>query len=148
MLMAVGVAIYVYAQTLEPVETLQVEYEALVTLPNGSVVYADVADSTPERTRGLSGREALKPFEGMLFVHDQLEVPNYWMPDMNFSIDIIWLVDDEIVGFSKNAIPEDPAQTYYSPEIPINMVLEVNAGFVEENELIVGDFLDIEFVEE
>jgi uncharacterized membrane protein (UPF0127 family) len=146
LILGVGVVVALAIQTQEPIRLSESSYEALITLPNASVVYVDVADSEKERVQGLSGRTSLGTFEGMLFLYEDLVTPNYWMPDMHFPIDLIWMVDGQILGFSEQAEPEDPPVTYYTPEKPINQVLEVNAGFVQENQLVVGEILDIELL--
>lgn len=95
---------------------------------------------TPEtQVEGLSGRSILKEDEGMLFVFDKFELHNFWMKEMNFPIDIIWLNKNfEIVYIQKNAQPESFPETF-GPEKETKYVLEVIAGFCEKNNLKVGD---------
>ena len=82
--------------------------------------------------------------EGLLFIHEQTETPSYWMKDMQFPIDFIWLKDNQIVDITENAPTEDPPTTYYTPKTPINQVLEVNAGYVAKQGLKIGQILDIQ----
>jgi len=77
----------------------------------------------------------------MLFVFDGYYIPTFVMRDMLFSIDIIWIKDDMVVGFEKN-MPRselDKDLIAYQPKNFINYVLEVNAGFVEQNNIKIGD---------
>jgi uncharacterized membrane protein (UPF0127 family) len=107
----------------------------------------EVAASLDQQMQGLSNRKFLEPTAGMLFVYKDLVSPGFWMKDMNFSIDIIWVKDNTVVGWTV-AHPEligKELPIYYPPE-PINRVFEVNAGTVEKIDLKIGD--TIEFSEQ
>jgi uncharacterized protein len=107
-----------------------------------------VADTISKWSRGLSIFDKIDEDEGMLFIFNNKQIPQFWMKDMKFPIDIIWIDDSEIVGFHQNLQPpSSPNQTLetYSPPKPINYVLEVNAGFVEKHELEVGDSVRLNF---
>jgi len=54
------------------------------------------------------------------------------MKDMNYPIDIIWIRDNQVVGFVESAPMPVLGQELprYQPDEPINYVLEVPAGFV------------------
>jgi len=113
-------------------------------------IFVDVARSDEEKARGLSGKKSLNENEGMLFIFDQKYQPSFWMFDMNFPLDIIWISDDVIVDIDRNVpIPKPNTLDYqlplYTPEKPINYVLEVNAGFCEKNSIEVGDSVEFNF---
>ena len=55
------------------------------------LVCASVADTPEARQQGLSGRAGLGESEGMLFVFPKDGEYAFWMKDMRFSIDILWL---------------------------------------------------------
>lgn len=109
------------------------------------VIPVEVAKTEMQRKRGLSNKESLPEGQGVLFVFAQKDIrPPFWMKDMNFAIDIIWIDDDKIVEIDKNIQPPakdtpDSELTLYTPNQPIDYVLEVNAGFSEENNIEVGD---------
>jgi uncharacterized membrane protein (UPF0127 family) len=115
----------------------------VVIFPGGTIV-VEIADSEAERRSGLSGRAGLASGRGMLFLHEDSAVQSYWMKGMSFAIDIIWIDDDEIVGFVEEAQPEDPPETVYVSPGPVDKVLEVPAGFVALHALEIGAILDIE----
>lgn len=117
---------------------------ARIVFPNGTVVSSGVAESKEERSLGLSGHAPLVENEGLLFLFPKEVIPSFWMKDMGFPIDIIWIAGDRVEGFAQNAQPETPPTTYYKSKTPVNRVLEVSAGFVEENQVQEGDRLDIE----
>jgi hypothetical protein len=110
-------------------------------------VDVEVARSANEISRGLSGREKLSENEGMLFVFENKTQPAFWMIDMNFDLDIIWIADGEIVYIHENVSAPAPGTPdsqlpRYSPPNLINYVLEVNAGFSERNGIEVGESID------
>ncbi|MAF79659.1 hypothetical protein CL629_01115 [bacterium] len=123
--------------------------ETLVSVSVGENVFeAEVADSIEERSRGLSGREGLEDGRGMLFLFEYPAVQGFWMKDMKFPIDIIWVLDGEVIGFEENVpmplfdISESELPVYFSPE-EVDMVLEIGAHEVERLGIEVGDLVDI-----
>ena len=84
-----------------------------------------VVDTPKERTRGLSGTTTLAPNEGMLFVFEEVGLHGFWMKDMNYAIDILWLNDElKPVGVTKNISP-DSFPTIFYPPVPVRYVLEI-----------------------
>ena len=103
------------------------------------LITVEISNTQEKRMRGLSGREYLPKKTGMLFVFDKIERHGIWMKDMNFSIDIIWINEnDEIIYIIENAQPESYPDVFL-PLTPSKYVLEVNAGFVKENKIKMGD---------
>ena len=109
---------------------------------NGAVLDIELAKSGREQTQGLSGRESLAENQGMLFVYRPPSRPPFWMKDMLFGIDLIWVSDNwEITQISKNVSPDTFPQTF-SPVLPTSFVLEVSAGFAKKHNIFVGDRLE------
>ena len=99
----------------------------------------EVADTDQKRVQGLSGRPSLAKNEGILFVFEEPGRYGFWMKDMNFSIDIIWIGQDKKVVEIMNTIaPETFPEVFYSKEF-IQYVVETRAGFVKQNGIMVGD---------
>jgi uncharacterized protein len=118
---------------------------ASITLSDGAELEVEVARTLPERIKGLSDRANIGQYDGMLFIHPNTDTHSYWMKDMNFDIDIVWILDDAIVDISKNLEPEEPAETLYSPKTAANTVLELKAGEADNLGLTTGQKLDIKF---
>ena len=56
--------------------------------------------------KGLAVKDQLKENEAMFFVFDKPEKHSFWMKDMNFPIDIIWLDStDKVVHIEQNLQP-------------------------------------------
>jgi hypothetical protein len=105
----------------------------------GQNVKVDLALTSAEHSRGLSGRSILNKDEGMLFVFVKSGRYYFWMKEMNFPIDIVWFTKDmKIIYIKKNANPLLYPETY-GPSVNSKYVLEVPAGFADKNNLKVGD---------
>lgn len=107
-----------------------------------SAITVELADTYEKRVQGLSGREELKKNTGMFFIFDKPDKYGIWMKDMKFALDIIWLDQyGEIIFIEENVSPDTYPKTFV-PDKPAAYVLEVNAGFVEEKHLELGDKID------
>ena len=106
-------------------------------------------DTDEERSVGLSRFDSLNTNDGMLFTFDQENIkPPFWMKDMKFPIDIIWINDNIIIQIDKDVQPAQEGTPesellLYLPEEPVDYVLEVNAGHTERNNINVGDEVEI-----
>ncbi len=111
----------------------------------GSKLQVEVADAFNTRKQGLSNRAQLKWEHGMLFVFNNYAKYAFWMKDMRFPIDIIWIKDDTIVDIHHRvAIPQNNQNLKrYHPSQAVNYVLEVNAGWVKQNKIKIGDKIKI-----
>ncbi|MFZ3015529.1 MAG: DUF192 domain-containing protein [Minisyncoccia bacterium] len=103
------------------------------------ILKVDLALTPKSQEQGLSGRDSLKEDEGMLFVFEKKGKYSFWMKDMNFPIDIIWIGKDlRVIYIKKNAQPESFPETFGADQ-DANFVLEVISGFSEKNNLKEGD---------
>lgn len=107
-----------------------------------TVVQAEVVASPEKLYLGLGGRRHLPWGTGMLFVLPSREVQTFCMRGMLIPIDIIWIDQNRVIGWHENLQPQDPG-TFTSPG-PVNLVLEVPAGFVAATGLRVGTKLTME----
>ena len=79
---------------------------------------------------------------GMYFIFDKPDYHSFWMKDMRFPIDIIFINDGKIVTIYKNVpIPTSETQLppIYRPTNPVDHVLEINAGLADKYSFQVGD---------
>ena len=107
----------------------------------GVRIRAELATSSAAIQKGLSGRAALEADAGMLFIFPQADRYRFWMPDMHFPLDIIWIYNGIITDMDEDVSDTfDPAHPdFYSPSSPVHYVLEVNAGFARKHGLHIGD---------
>lgn len=87
-----------------------------------------------ERRQGLMGLPGLGEREGMLFVYEKPARYPYWMKDMLFAIDIIYINNGRIVDMALNMPPPKPgeAPASFRPAEPAERVLEVAAGTAQK----------------
>lgn len=122
---------------------------AVVVTPTGQVITADIANTPSARAKGLSGRASLAPDQGMLFLFDRPSIPTFWMPNMKFAIDIVWLNGNRVISVSEGVQPESGVPVLrYSPDAPVNRVLEVPEGVAAASGMVAGAELDIQLPSE
>jgi uncharacterized membrane protein (UPF0127 family) len=104
----------------------------------------EVVNTDQSIRQGLSGRETIGS-DGMLFIFSQKYRQNFWMKEMLFDLDLVWLSDLQVVEITRN-VPKPPQPSTpesqlpnYAPQTPINMVLELPAGEAKKMKLQVGD---------
>lgn len=103
--------------------------------------HVTIAQSKAQRERGLSGRSVLAENEGMLFLFPSEDIYSFWMPDMHFPLDIIWINQNKIVEIARLQAPsaDHPTPESYTPSQKADRVVELNAGSTEKFDLHVGD---------
>ncbi len=105
----------------------------------GTRVNVDLATTQDEQSKGLSGRVGLQDHTGMLFVFERPDRYAFWMKDMKFAIDMIWISEDlHVVYIKKDAKPELYPETY-GPSTNAKYVLEVASGFSDTYHIKEGD---------
>lgn len=102
-----------------------------------------VANDPSELSQGLMNVTGLPENEGMLFVFNNEAIRSFWMKNTLISLDIIFLNKDfEVVTIQENTIVNQTEILYKSTE-PAQLVLEVNAGWAERNQIKVGSKLEV-----
>lgn len=98
---------------------------------------AEIADNYEKRKKGLGGRNGLCQNCAMLFEFPTKGKYSFWMKDMEFPLDIIWISNGKIVHMEKNI--KSDFQNILNPEKEADMVLEINAGKADSMGLQIGD---------
>ena len=111
----------------------------------GQSVKVDLALTPLEQEQGLSGRTELGPNEGMLFVFDTPGKYSFWMKDMLFPIDMIWLAPDSRVVYVKKDARSESYPESFTPNEEAKYVLEVSSGFSERYNLQIGDRAEFKY---
>lgn len=102
-----------------------------------------IADTDKERMKGLSGVRTLGKNEGVLFIFSLPGRYGFWMKDMQFSLDFIYLRDKKVVEVIKDVSPDTYPASIES-RLPADSILEVKAGFVDRENIKVGDSLELD----
>jgi uncharacterized membrane protein (UPF0127 family) len=118
-----------------------------LTFPKGKI-YAEVVDTPASREQGLSGRSELKDDEGMLFIFEHPGKYGFWMKDMTFPIDIIWINQDGVVVHIEREVTPDSYFNFNPPKTFVNTpeakyVLELANGGSEKYGIYLGTKVSI-----
>lgn len=105
-----------------------------------------LANSDKDRMIGLSEKSSMPQDYGMLFEFEKADYYPFWMKNMKFPIDIIFIKDNKIVTIYQNLQPPASAEDslpILKPESEANKVLEINAGLSQKYNLKKGDEVQI-----
>ena len=113
------------------------------TLRSGDIILtAEVAKSIEEQSVGLGNREYLPEREGMLFILSGNGPHRFWMKNVQFPLDMLWIdKNKKIVLINHNIPPESYPETFIGPP-SARYVLEVQGGYSKKKSLKIGDFWD------
>jgi uncharacterized membrane protein (UPF0127 family) len=105
-------------------------------------IQAEIVSSFAARELGLMFRESLADDRGMLFIFEEEGSHGFWMKNMRFPLDIIWLNSNKkIVDIKENIFPCGQSCEILTPKTKAKYVLEVNAGFVQRNKIKIGELV-------
>jgi len=104
-------------------------------------VKAEVVNTPQQMAKGLMFRESLSTNKAMLFVYTDEQIRSFWMKNMNFDIDIIFLDKNRNIVSIKEKAPACKTLTcpHYSSALPAMYAVEVISGFAGEFNLKIGD---------
>lgn len=108
----------------------------------------EIATTSAQQQLGLSGRASLPKNQGMLFIFTTADRYPFWMKDMQFPLDMIYINNDKIVDVFQNVpIPKstdtDTTLPRIIPNSPANQVLEINQGLVKQYGFKIGDAVKV-----
>ena len=130
------------------VQSREFEYaHAKVITESGISINVEVSDTPEKRSLGLGKRDKLLKGWGMLFVFQERIPHHFWMKDMQFPIDIIWIDNRRIVYLAENVPPSENGSSpiVLKPTRPSNFVLEIEAGGAKALGLKLGQKLRYHF---
>jgi hypothetical protein len=113
---------------------------------NQKTFSVDVAKSDSEQEKGLSIYNKIPEDKGMIFVFSKADYYPFWMKDMKFAIDIIYIKDNKIVDIFQNVSPpKSPEEklTIIKPKEKSDKVLEINANLSSKYNFKKGDLVII-----
>lgn len=104
---------------------------------------AEIANTPALRTMGLSIRPNLPAHTGMLFIFESGKASNFWMKEMRFPLDFVWIgADCTVVDVTENVpnpdSPTSPLPLYASNQ-PAAFNFEINGGEAKAMGLAIGD---------
>ena len=84
----------------------------------------------------------------MLFVYDSDAPRTFWMPDMHFPLDMVWISSDCAVAAVTANVPHPAPDTprsdlpIYPSQVPVRFVLEINAGQAAQHGIAPGTLVE------
>lgn len=100
-------------------------------LVDKQVLEVEVVNTSASITQGLSGRSELGA-DGMLFVFPEARQTTFWMKEMTFDLDLVWIFNDLVFEITQDVPHPEPNTSLnflprYSPRSKVEMVLELDA---------------------
>ena len=107
------------------------------------VLKIETVTTSQAMAKGLGGRDILCQNCGMLFEYPDYQIRHFWMKDMKFPLDVLWLAGNRVVGLQENIpIKTNNGQVVrFQSNAPSDMVLEVNAGWIRSQGVKTGDMV-------
>jgi uncharacterized membrane protein (UPF0127 family) len=124
-------------------------YRQVNVIVNGVVLVADIAATDEQRSKGLSVKDGLAENEAMLFVLDNEGEHTFWMKNMKFPIDIIWIDTDKTVVHIEHNLQPCSSELFcptYKPNDESLYVLETVGGFAERHDIVKGTIVEFELM--
>jgi len=122
-------------------------YKKTTILKYGDLVFeTEVRDTVKGRKIGLMNYDTLEKNQAMLFVFKQSDYYGFWMKNMKFPIDILWLDEDYKIVDIRNEVP--PCETeecaIYKPGKKAKYVLEIYSNLTNELNMSTGEIINRE----
>ena len=121
-------------------QILNQKTEAILRI-NNQPIKVELAKTDEEITNGLSGREKLEENSGMLFIFNKAGNYPFWMKEMKFSLDAIFVNGQKVVDLVENIpFPKNNEQPQaFGVKADFDKVLEVNSGTIKRLNIKIGD---------
>lgn len=137
----------------------QIKTSPITTLSAETVQYArsgvrigdktfsvELALTSEQQALGLGQRDSLAENSGMLFVFKPASRQTFWMKDMRFDLDMVWIADGKILDITRHApAPKEGTMAgelpTYSPKTEADYVLEINSG--QADGMKIGDRVEV-----
>jgi uncharacterized membrane protein (UPF0127 family) len=132
-----GAAKPTYVQTDKPKKKMS-ESTEFITLP----LEIEIPNNIRDFNLGLMFRESLDVNSGMLFIFDEVAEQSFHMTETKIPLDIAFIREDGTIESIKELEPYDENPVASDGEVLC--ALEVNRGWFAENNVEVGDVIDIE----
>jgi uncharacterized membrane protein (UPF0127 family) len=111
---------------------------------NGHVFSLYLAQTSQEQSIGLAKYKSIGQNQGMIFLFDKSDYYSFWMKDMKFPIDIIFISGNKVVDvFDKVPVSPNENLPVYTTKTKADKVLEINAGLAKKYEIKIGNIVNI-----
>lgn len=115
-------------------------------LINGKSFEVEIAKTDAQKEKGLAKYKKISDNFAMEFPFEKIGYYSFWMKDMKFSIDIIYVNKNKIVQIFKN-VPYPKSDNLplviYKSSVLADTVLEINGGLSQKYDFKKGDNIKI-----
>ncbi len=119
-------------------------FEPLIPWQIGSrVVFASLANTQETRTLGLSYTSELPPDIVKVFIFDTDERWSFWMKEMHYPIDIVWVTASGTVAHIESQVMPETYPESFTPGVPTRYVIETVPGLLDSAGVEVGEAIDM-----
>ncbi len=122
-----------------PVHSITLQKSSHVISIRGNAIRVSIANTEKLRAQGLSGRTGLASDEGMLFIFPKEGMYAFWMKDMLFSIDIVWIASDGTIVDMYEHVSPDTYPRAFMPQKQARYVLELPSNYIHAHGIMEGD---------
>lgn len=94
-----------------------------------------IANTDETRSQGYSNHQPIGFNEGLLFVFEKPDIYPFWMKEMLFDLDFIFVKNGQIVYLLKNIkapVNNNGQINYAISQEPFDQILEVKSGFIDK----------------
>lgn len=124
--------------------TLSCRADNVIELQLGrNILKTEVVYKPEDRQKGLMNRKDLKPDHGMIFVFEKEMKVSFWMKNTSIPLSIAYINKKgeilelyDLKPYSLESVPSRRSSIIYA--------LEVNRNYFLENNIEVGDYIDLE----
>ena len=112
----------------------------------GQEIKVLVADTYDHELTGWSNKKDMGQYQGMLFYFSSRDQHAMVMRNMLFPLDIAWIDGNQIVDMASNLPPDNHPESQLYPYMsrePSTLVLELPAGFLQQNKVKIGDTIGV-----
>lgn len=138
---------YLIPNNLEFAQGIPQNHNVSSVVIGDSQVIVDLALTPTEQSKGLAVKDTIKENEGMLFIFESPKKHSFWMKDMKFPIDIIWIDQEGRISHIEKSLQPCifllPCPSF-SPSNDSLYVLEVVSNFTNKYNVNVGDKVQFE----
>jgi len=111
---------------------------------NGQVFSLYLARTSEEQATGLAKYQKIEENQGMLFLFTKTDNYSFWMKDMHFPIDIIFISGNKVVAVFQNVpVSLNNHLPVYTTKTKADKVLEINAGLAKKYNIKIGSEVKI-----
>jgi len=107
-----------------------------------------LTENEEDMKKGLAAFDDIKDSQGMLFEFEVEDFHSFWMKDMKFDIDIIFLDKEMKVvhifeNVRKDTYKNQNDYKIFIPKLKSKYVIEIKSGEVKKNKLKLGDIIKL-----